>query len=365
MRLCLGRAACAAVLLLVGPGCRPDARSDDPLARDARTTGLDAARLAEVRGRAERLDRLRALIVARDGEILAEHYAGGYAPDRPANIKSASKSVLAAMTGIAIAEGVLEGVDQRVAPILADALPADPDPRLGEITVGHLLAMQAGLEPTSGRRYGAWAVSANPVRYALAREFVDEPGGRMLYSTGTSHLLSAVLTRASGESTLALARRWLGEPLGATIPPWSRDPQGVYIGGNEMAMSPRALLAFGEMYRTGGLHDGQRVLPEAWVRASWTPQDRSPRSGTAYGYGWWIKRARGHAVYYAWGFGGQMVFVVPSLSLTVVMLSDPDARSTEGGHLQALHALLDDGLIPAAKKGAGRAPEVATRPGGP
>ena len=73
----------------------------------------------------------------------------------------------------------------------------------------------------------------------------------MLYSTGSYHLLSAALTQASGRSTLALARDWLGEPLGIEIPPWTRDPQGFYLGGNNMMLSPRALLRFGEMYRAG------------------------------------------------------------------------------------------------------------------
>ena len=114
----------------------------------------------------------------------------------------------------------------------------------------------------------------------------------MLYSTGSSHLLSALLTRASRRSTLALAREWLGGPLDVTVSAWSRDPQGVYYGGNEMALSPRATLRFGQTYRQGGVNDDDRVVPEGWVRASWEPRGRSPWSG--YGYGWWLTEARGH-----------------------------------------------------------------------
>jgi CubicO group peptidase (beta-lactamase class C family) len=172
-----------------------------------------------------------------------------------------------ALVGVAIDRGVLTDADQRVAPILRDKLPLDPDPRLAEITAGHLLAMRAGLERTSGPYYGRWVTSPDWVRFALSRPFVEEPGGRMLYSTGSSHLLSTVLTRASGHSTLALAREWLGEPLDVTIPPWPRDPQGIYFGGNDMLLSPRAGARFGELYRNGGLHEGPRVLPESWVRA--------------------------------------------------------------------------------------------------
>ena len=125
-----------------------------------------------------------------------------------------------------------------------------------------------GLERTSGRNYGRWVASDNWIRYALGRPFVDEPGGRMLYSTGSYHLLSAGLARAAGSSTLALARDWLGEPLGITIPPWTRDPQGFYLGGNNMALAPRALLRFGEMYRERGSYVGARVLPAARLSAA-------------------------------------------------------------------------------------------------
>src|SRR5690606_5418339 len=151
------------------------------------------------------------------------------------------KTIVAALTGIAIDRGILEGVDQPVAPLLAASLPSEPDPRLQEITVDHLLTMRAGLERTSGPNYVRWVASADWVRYVLSRPFVDRPGGRMLYSTGSYHLLSAVLTMVSGESLLALARGWLGEPLGIEIPPWTRDPQGLYFGGNDMALTPRAL----------------------------------------------------------------------------------------------------------------------------
>ncbi len=141
------------------------------------------------------------------------------------------------------------------------------------------------------------------------------------------------------------------------MPPWPRDPQGVYFGGNDMLLSPRALLRFGEMYRAGGLHDGRRVLPEAWVRASWTPQARSSWSGQLYGLGWWITEARGYPMFFAWGYGGQMLYVVPELALTVVMTSEAGGPR-DRGHTEALHALLADRIVPTVERDA--AP--ATRP---
>ncbi|WP_239019725.1 serine hydrolase domain-containing protein [Sphingomonas suaedae] len=323
-----------------------------PSARVAKT-GLDAARMAQTVAAAERLPRLRSLLVLRDGETLAEHrFNGGPPLDRPVNIKSASKSVLSALAGIAIARGVLEGAEQPVVSVLEADAPANPDPRLVQLTLGNLLSMQAGLERTSGPNYGRWVTSPNWVRYALSRPFVDAPGGGMLYSTGSSHLVSAMLTRASGRSTLELARDWLGGPLGITIPPWPRDPQGVYFGGNDMLMSPRDLARFGELYRLGGVVGGKRILPAEWIAASWTPRTTSPWSGEDYGYGWFVSEMGGHPVRYGWGYGGQMLYIVPSLKLTVVMTSQSDA-AREGGHIDALHRLLAEGVIPAAEAGAG------------
>jgi CubicO group peptidase (beta-lactamase class C family) len=123
--------------------------------------GLDPGLLAEALARAAALPHLRTLLVARDGATLVGRTFRGPGPSRPVNVKSLAKTVLSALVGIAIDKGILEGVDQRVAPVLGPLVPRDADPRVGEITVGHLLAMQAGLERTSGPGYGAWVSSPN------------------------------------------------------------------------------------------------------------------------------------------------------------------------------------------------------------
>lgn len=347
------------LLLLAVVGCS-DGRADAPgttsgtavavPAAGAPSRGVDSSLLARADERAAALPRLHSLLVARHGELYLERYYRGGGRERPTNVKSASKSVLAALVGIALAEGALTGVDQPIAPFFARYLAQQPDPRARAITVGHLLSMQAGLEPTSFGNYGAWVSSRDWVRYVLTRPFVDEPGGRMLYSTGSTHLLSAILTQATGMSTHAYAQSRLFEPLGVRLPRWTRDPQGIYFGGNEMSLTPRAMLRFGELYRNGGVHEGRRVLPAEWIRDSWTPRTRSPYNGHRYGYGWWSRPAGRYTAYFAWGYGGQFIFVVPELELTVVATSQADVQR-EGAHLRAVHALLDEAILPAAEQG--------------
>jgi len=301
-----------------------------------------ALSLADVVERAKGLNPLETLIVARHGDIVVDEGFRGHATDAPTNIKSASKAIISALVGIAIDKGLLAGADHKIAPLLGDKLPDNPDPRLHDITVGDLLSMQAGLGRTSGPNYGRWVSSDDWVREALAQPFVDEPGGDMLYSTGNTHLLSAILTRVGGRSTLELARDWL-EPLpGFAVADWMRDPQGIYFGGNQMAMSPRSMLAFGELYRNGGRAGDRQVVSPEWIEESWRPRTRSVFHEDRYGYGWFLTDMAGHRVSYAWGYGGQMIYVAPDLGLTVVMTSADSQASARTGHRDRLHALMHD-----------------------
>ena len=357
----VARLIIAGALLLAGcdrhaPSPDPDAPGDARLeAEPTPTTGLDSALLARAEARAAALPRLYSLLVWRQGEILTDLYFHGRGPDTPANIKSASKNIIATLVGIAIEEGHLEGVDQPIAPFFAEYLRMPQDSAKSRITLGNLLSMQAGLESTSGRNYGEWVTSGDWVRYAITRPMVEEPGGLMQYSTGTSHLLSYIITRATGRSTLQYAREKLAEPLGIELRSWTRGPEGIYFGGNEMRMTPRQLLRFGELFMSGGEIDGRRLISKEWIETSWIPRTRSRFNPNLYGYGWWIKEARGHPVYFAWGYGGQYLFLVPDLELMAVMTSVADGASRDGGHLRALHSILDDDLIPAAERGSGLA----------
>jgi len=298
---------------------------------------------------AKRLDRLHTVVVSHQGEEILGLDLQGRGLDTPANIKSLSKTVLAALVGIGIRQDVFEGTDQPVVDTLGDRVPASATEGVARITLGHLLSLQAGLQRTSGANYGPWVTSSNWVSHVLTRPFVDEPGGRMLYSSGSSHLLSAALTESSGRSTLALARDWLGEPLGIDIQPWDRDPQGIYFGGNNMRLSPRDLVKIGELYRNDGRVGDQQLFPDNWVATSWTGRGESAYTDDPYGYGWFQRPLGGEMGYYGRGYGGQVLYVVPSLALTVVMTSDPTPPSPGSVYLRQQFRLIEDHIIPAVR----------------
>lgn len=304
--------------------------------------------VADLLEKARALDTLETVIVSQAGKIVAERAYGDHSLSGSTNIKSASKSIVSALVGIAIDKGLLTGVDQRIETVLRSEFPANPDPRLSKITIGHLLSMQAGLDRMSGGNYGRWVSSRNWVRFALSADFVDEPGGRMLYSTASTHLLSVILTKVGGKPTLNLARDWLGPLESFRIGAWDRDPQGYYLGGNQMAMTPRSLHAFGELYRRGGVTaDGTRLISENWIRESWIRRTNSVFNGDGYGYGWFLKELGGQPVKYAWGYGGQMLYIAPSRGLTVTMTSNESAPSARNGYRDDLHRLMSEIVVTA------------------
>lgn len=314
----------------------------------ANATGVESRQFARAFQLAEELPRLQAMVVAQDGVIRAEQRFRGPSLDSPVNIKSISKSVVSALVGIAIARGELPGVEQPIHRYFAKYIRPGTDPRLRQITIGQLLSMQSGLTRTSGPSYASWVRSRDWVRHVLTAPLLTDPGSQMIYSTGNTHLLSAILTRATGKSTHAYARDHLARPLGIRLPAWPRDPQGIYFGGNQMRLSAHALLAFGELYRNQGRAGGEQIVPADWIEASLTPRARSIFSGQLYGYGWFLAELRGHSMFYAWGYGGQFIFVVPELRLTVVTTSEPSGpRDFE--HLGAIYDLLRDEIIPAAE----------------
>ncbi|QFU09784.1 D-alanyl-D-alanine carboxypeptidase precursor [Rhodobacteraceae bacterium THAF1] len=296
--------------------------------------------------RAAGFDQLHAIAVWRDGEEVLRRRVRGPGLGEIVNVKSVSKTWVAACLGAALDRGEVPSLDATLGDLTPGLIPNDADPVVADITVGHLASMRAGLDRTSGGNYGRWIASGNWVANALGREMVDQPGGRMLYSTGSTHVLGAVLAEVTGQSLLSQMRDRLGAPLGIEIPSWVTDPQGRYLGGNQMGMTIDAMLRFGEMHRTGGTWDGTRVLSGDWIAEATQPRTRSPWSGLGYGYGWFLGEERGADFAVARGYGGQVIAVGPRMVMAIT--SDPNQPARSQGYFGELMGLVRGGIRLAA-----------------
>ena len=324
-----------------------------PLTRRHVTLGLAATLAAPgltraqdpvdaLRNRALALPQLHAILVQRGDDVLLAEAPRGRGLDHAANIKSCSKSLLALLLGTAIARGEIPSLDARLGDVAPSLIPRDATEGVAELTMNHLVTLRAGLQGTSGGNYGAWVSSRNWVAYALRQPRIAPNGGRMIYSTGTTHVLGAALVTATGQTLHDLARERLGRPLGIDIPNWTRDPQGFHFGGNEMALTPRAMLRVAQMMRDAGRTDGTEVLPPDWIAASQIPQTRSPFSGLGYGLGWFLSPT-GWTL--ARGFGGQIIASHPTARLAVAITSDPTQPARSEGYFGTLMDLLDGPIL--------------------
>ncbi|MBM7563295.1 serine hydrolase domain-containing protein [Paenibacillus sacheonensis] len=274
---------------------------------------------------------IKDVVVLRDGEPLwIWHEKGG---DRLGAVYSATKSFVSALIGIAIDRGDLPSIDEPAStyfPALAEAA----DERYGRITLRHLLTMTSGLDwPDFDKPYWQMRRCDDWIGFILAQPMAHEPGGAFAYNSGGSHLLSAILAQVTGGTTYAYAQEMLFGKLGFKKPRWNSS-QGIHEGGTGLHLTVSDMAKFGQLYMQGGEWEGNRIVSQAWVRASTTTHHKGlqhydpPIFGT-YGYHWWVSNAAHNGTvdcYFAEGYGGQFIFVVPTLSLVAAIRKEPEGK---------------------------------------
>lgn len=286
--------------------------------------GMDPARLEEVCNYLDNSSIL-SLIVIRNKKIVYEKF---YSSEGSNNVFSITKSIISALTGIAIREGYIHSVDETVETYLPEYFAELTDLRWNQITIKHLLTMTPGFR----ENLDEWTASKDWIKATFNLPLQYDPGEKFQYANSASHLLSAVLTKATGMSTKDFADKYLFQPLGINSPEWSVDPYEYYTGYSNIFLRPGDLAKFGWMYYSMGEWNGVQVVPEEWVAESTKVHydfNKEQNSGyeNGYGYKWWISGQSGYHVYSAIGYGGQSISVIPDLGLEVVITCVPSQLS--------------------------------------
>ncbi len=339
--------------MILRGGSLPDSLIVDGHRSEPADPDVDRRALDEAVAFAGTLPRMRSLLIVKDGCLIVEEYFNGTDRSAPTNVKSITKNILSALVGIAVDRGYLEGIDETIDTYFPDEMENERDIRKKNITIRHLLTMTSGLETEPNERLCPYVDSANWVQYILARKMARAAGERWVYTTANTHLLSAILTRSTGMSTLDFARTALFDPLGIEPGEWERDPQGIYYGGNNLFLRPIDLARFGLLYLNRGRYAGKQIVPEAWVRESASFQadqgrEWSPFHVNGYGYLWLLFRIGPYDHFAAWGHGGQFVFVIPQLELVVVITSQWEGLSSTE-HYRNLSRLMEVYVVPACE----------------
>ncbi len=308
--------------------------------------GMNAELLAQMRQRLESsAPHIRSVLVVRNDRLVFEYYGQGLGRSDLHLVNSVTKSVLSSLVGIALREKLITDLDQKISVWLPEALAPDADPKARNITVRHLLTMTAGFDWDEQARDNCFAARSascdrfndkgEPVNFALRRPVTAEPGTVFRYDSHSSHLLSVILSRATGMSAAKFAEKHLASTLGVSRYQWASDAQGHSRGGFGLQLTARDMARFGTLYLRGGRWAGQQVIPADFAEASVRQQSTGGYPWPAwarYGYQWWVlPDPGGPAAYAANGLGGQYIYVVPSSDLVVVITSRPDERRDTAG----------------------------------
>jgi len=346
------RIVSSAVFLLCGLGGIANAQVDDRLERAHEVADSDHAYI-------------RGILVSINGRVISERYFHGAVADRPQNMKSLTKSVTSALIGIAIKEGFIESVDQRIDSILPEYFERIDLPEnyyndllvdrkrvrsyREQLTVRHLLSMTAGIHSfQKSFMFGFGHVDDIAAAY-LGLPFSFRPGEQFQYSTAGAHVLSHIIERATGLTTREFAQRYLFDPLDIQVSDWKVGPQAHALGGTGLYLTARDMAKFGQLYLDNGTFGDQQILPDEWAAESLAEQAQVfPPAHISYGYLWW-RRAGNPATedyFFASGTGGQFIFLLPKHDLMVVVVSDPDVPAEEfSARVEAVQAFAEQYLL--------------------
>ena len=257
-------------------------------------------------------------IIVKDGVIVSEYYKTGYNRESVFAMHSVSKSVTGAVVGIAITNGYFK-LDDPIVNFFPE-LKNKNDVRFSKITVRDLLKNTSGLVSTDSALWNKWRTSGDWINFLFERPLSYEPGKVFEYSTGNTHLLSAIIEQTTKQTLDQYAREVLFKPVGLDSAYYDDDPKKISDGGNGLYMSARDMARFGLLFLNGGTWQGTQVVPENWITESVKIQ--TPNQAR-YGYQWWIRwfgksQSRG---FFAHGWGEQVIAVIPDKKLVITFSS--------------------------------------------
>ena len=249
---------------------------------------------------------IHSLLVARNNKLVYENYWPGqdeewgirldvtvHGKDSLHDIRSISKSIVSACTGIAITQGKIKSVDQKVFDFFPEYASLDTVLK-SLLTIKHLVSMSSGLMWNEDVPYDnpensevRMIRSPNPVEYVLSQPMEFPPGKEWKYNGGTTQLLAAIIEKTTGKKVDEFAKEYLFRPLGITTFEWAKYPgTDLPAAASGLRLRSRDLLKFGLLYRNGGLWKDKQVISAKWVEESCTPQVNRP--GGSYGYQFWL-----------------------------------------------------------------------------
>lgn len=298
---------------------------------------LDPMLVTELYYSAAELETIYSLLVVKNGYLIAEHYFNGGSVEQKNRLQSVTKSYTSALVGIALDQGYLSSVEEKMLDFFPEMADQITDPRKEQITVQHLLQMRAGY-PSEEADPALWEGLLSGYYLPLIEEFplTTDPGTEFHYSNLSSNWLGIILAQACGTNLKSFAEEHLFSLIEVDVGEWGTDAEGNNLGCGDLHFTARDAAKFGLLYLNDGEYKGNQVVPADWVRESLQtysedinvtgefPANRSLSIGDiGYGYQWWSARAGEYYFDFAWGHGGQLIVLLDELDMVIVVTADP------------------------------------------
>jgi CubicO group peptidase (beta-lactamase class C family) len=320
------------------------------------SAGMDGARLCGIPARLKLIGAdIHSVVVARHGKLVFEQYFAGidvqwdqpeahreFAATSLHDMRSASKSVVSLLVGIAIDRKLIASADEPVVKFFPQYAAA---PGWDAVTLRHLLTMSSGIQWDEAL---PWSDPKNdephllfepePLRYVLSKSAVAPPDTLWTYNGGGTDLLGNLLERVSGKTLKAFAGEVLFGPLGISEFEWRDWPRnGKISAAGGLRLRPRDAAKIGQLILNRGAWQGKQIVPAEWIDTSTTPRFQAVGyfgSTLFYGYQWWLGRSLSNGREFKWvgafGWGGQRIFIVPELDLVMMTTAAQYGKPKEG-----------------------------------
>jgi CubicO group peptidase (beta-lactamase class C family) len=294
----------------------------------------------------------RAVIVTVDGRLVASRYLKS-TPTSTFDIQTIGGTIVTILVGIALDEGKIHSLDQTLPDLLPSYRAAMNAPDK-TITLRQLITQNTGLPADSQFYTEVWAKPQDWVRRILTDGASLPPGSGVQYSSAAAHLVSVILSQATGQSTLDYARAKLFSPLGISTTPaaqtpflpsnfptyqkagfdWPTDPQGHSLGAGSIKMAALDLAKIGQLMLDKGKWHGKQLVSADWMTRMQSPLQNvgTESDGAPIGFGYnsvYDAKITGHYVFATLGSGGQIIEVVPDLGAVVTVLSQQSINPLE------------------------------------
>jgi CubicO group peptidase (beta-lactamase class C family) len=265
---------------------------------------------------------VHSLFIARRGYVVLDEYFYPFSDGLRHDVASVTKSITATLVGMAMEEGHIQDLTTPVLSIFDEGTAANMDARKQQMTVAHLLSMTSGLE--CGYRPGERELfemreTTDWIQFSLDLPMRRAPGTEFAYCSSGMHLISGIVTRATGESLEAYAASRLFQPLGIKDWYWPADPAGNSDGWGDLQLHPRDMAKIGLLYLYQGQWEGRQIISSDWIKQATRPQIDTATKGVSYGYGWWLVEFAGMSLIEAQGRGGQLIVIWPEKEIVVVL----------------------------------------------